>query len=425
MSNPQPFARGTVLALLLVGAALFVGMLWYFGHGGPPANNGGGHAAGRGLNGFAGLAALVEADGMTVTRARSPAALAEPGLLVLTPNAGTKGSEIEEVVTRRRHIGPTLVITPKWTSETLPANWKKPRGWTRLVGTTLPNWPGFLDAVSVTVEGPPARGWHAPWGASGRLPRDRTVLSGKGPALVPLVTAADGRVLAAYFDDSGYYPELNALAGVETGGDDEELKPLVVVFEPDLLDNMGLADKGTAALALQLLHATAAEGPTDTVTFDLTLAGLGASRNLLTLAFEPPFLAATLGLLLALFAVGWRAFCRFGPAGAGAGAGGPALPAGKTTLVVNSAALIRRARRLHLMTGPYAEAVRERLVARLGLPRGRPVAETDALIDARLARGPDDGPPFSHAAAALAAARHPAEALRQAARLHAIEKDIV
>lgn len=142
---------------------------------------------------------------------------------------------------------------------------------------------------------------------------------------------------------------------------------------------------------------------------------------MLTVAFEPPFLAATLGLILAMVAVGWRAFCRFGPAQVAV----LALPPGKTTLVVNSAGLIRRARRLHLVTGPYADAVRERLVARLGLPRGRAAEAVDAALDARLRRPGAAETPFSDAVAALVAARRSPDAVRAAARLHALEKELV
>jgi hypothetical protein len=39
-------------------------------------------------------------------------ALKTPGLLVLTPLADAKGSDIEQAVVARRHIGPTLVVSP-------------------------------------------------------------------------------------------------------------------------------------------------------------------------------------------------------------------------------------------------------------------------------------------------------------------------
>ena len=76
---------------------LFVALLWMIGAGlgGPSANDGGGHGAGTGLNGFAGFARLIEARGTPVVLARSETALRQPGLLVLTPPQSAEGSEIE------------------------------------------------------------------------------------------------------------------------------------------------------------------------------------------------------------------------------------------------------------------------------------------------------------------------------------------
>ncbi|MDK4807576.1 MAG: DUF4350 domain-containing protein [Novosphingobium aromaticivorans] len=428
LARRQTFGRGGTLALLLVGVALFGVFLWYLGNGGPSANNGGGHAGGRGLNGFAGLAALVQADGQEVTLGRGAMALKTPGLLVLTPLADAKGSDIEQVVVARRHIGPTLVVSPKWQAMPVPAKWGKPRGWTVLTGLAPPQWPGFLDDVEVDVARTPAHGWHLAEGTQGPLPFDKVVLSGKGDHLVPLVRAADGRILAAYVDDSGRYRALGQLAGQDVdapgfGGRDEDLQPLVVVFEPDLLDNAGLADRRTAMLALRLIAAASAKTSERGVTFDLTLAGVGARRNLLTLAFEPPFLGATVVLVLALLAVGWRAWCRFGPVAGGALVAGEM--AGRGALVANSAGLIRRARRLHLLTGPYAQALRERIAARLGLPRGATMALTDAAIDRALNRQGDEDASFAQVAQALAQTRNEAEAVRLAMRLHEMEQSVV
>jgi hypothetical protein len=447
----QPFARGAVLALVLVGAGLFLGLLWYLGHVGPPANNGGGHGAGRGLNGYAAMAALAEADGFAVSRTRSKTALDQPGVLVLTPLPDTDGKTIADIVDKRRHIGPTIVISPKWVAMPLERKLDKPRGWTRLTGATLPQWSGFADDVTVTLNNGQDRpnqayragGWRLADGRHGPLPDDGMVESGTGAALVPLVTSGDGRTLAAFRDDNGRYPALDALAGVATpplpddahaaddadedadadvssDGPDMTRQPLILVFEPDLFDNYGLRNRQTALLALSLLRAAARESGSRQITFDLSLAGLGGRPNLLTLAFEPPFLAATLGLILALLAVGWRAFCRFGPPRVGL----VAIPPGKTTLVVNSAGLIRRAGRLHLVSGPYADALRERLAARLGLRRGAPAKHTDALIDAHLERIAPDAMPFSQAVAHLTSARKAPDAVRAAQTLHALEKDL-
>lgn len=419
--NGQAFGRGTVIGMVLVGLLAFVALLWWLGNGGGNANNGGSHAGGRGLNGYAALAAMLEADGLEVNRARGKDGLNQPGLLVLTPPPYAKGEDIAKIVDARRHTGPTLVITPKWVASAIANNPKARRGWTEIVGTQAPEWRGFADDVTVAIGGTkdaPARGWHTAAGA-GRLPDDRRVQSGQGKGLVPLVTGGDGRILAAYLADEGYYPDLDAFAGVEASGDDGDLYPVVLVFEPDLIDNWGMADHATGLMAEDLVLAAAGTS-SQPVTFDLTLVGLGGSKNLLTLAFQLPFLAATVCLLLAVLAAMWRAFNRFGPPRRAA----REIALGKTALVSNTAGLIRRAGRFHLIAGPYADAARERLVAALGLPRGRAGADSDAAIDAILARrGLTES--FSVAAARLRAAHRPAEVTRRAAELQRIEKELV
>ncbi|WP_408589634.1 DUF4350 domain-containing protein [Novosphingobium sp.] len=432
--GPSPFARGTLIGIVLIGLLAFVALLYALGNQGGPLNNGGGHAGGRGLNGYAALAAMLEADGMEVQRIRSKQALAQPGLLVLTPPADADGSKIAQIVEARRRIGPTLVVIPKWL--VLPVNrknWFDPqrrKGWTRTAGTDAPEWKGFADNVTVSIGRAAEKGrWQSvdkstgtgngTGTQSGHLPAPATVETGSGKGLIPLVTTADGRMLAAYAEDAGVYPELDRWADMQ-GGDDTDLYPLVYVFEPDLLDNWGMADRATGLLAYRLIMASAMTR-TQPVMFDLTLNGLGANRNLLTLAFEPPFLAATLCLLLALVAVVWRAFLPFGPRLIRA----REIAAGKTALVGTSAALVRRAGRLHLIAAPYADASRERLVLALGLPRGRLRAQSETAIDAAQARRGIPGPRYSDLAAALRAARHPHDLARSARALQNLEKELV
>jgi hypothetical protein len=255
----------------------------------------------------------------------------------------------------------------------------------------------------------------------GILPDDRQVETGSGKGLIPIVNAGNGKILAAWLDDDGYYPALNDLAGVDPdyGGEDEDRYPVVLVFEPDLLDNWGLADRDTALLARDLVLATA-DNRGQPIAFDMTFNGFGASRNLLKLAFEPPFLAATLCLLLAALAVAWRAFHRFGPALQG----GPEIAHGKAALVANAAGLIRRAGRVHLVAAPYADAARERIAQALGLPRGKSPEDTEAMIDAAQDRRALPGPRFAAAAAHLRSARKPHDLTRRAAVIHQIEKDL-
>lgn len=421
---PAPFARGTVAGIVLVGALAFVALLWFLGNGtGGSGNDGGAHVGGRGLNGFAGLARMLENEGLDVARARNHEAVSnQAGLLILTPPAQADGKEIAQIVDARRRLGPTMVIAPKWLASGAEGKQAK-RGWVQLTGTQAPQWTGFADSVTVTIGTPEsvgAGGWRI-GPRRGRLPDDRQVESGSGPSLIPLVTTGDGRILAGWLDDDGYYPALNRMAGIAPnhGGDDSELYPVVLVFEPDLLDNWGLADKGTAMLARDLVLASA-DSRSQPIVFDMTLNGFGGSRNLLTLAFEPPFLAATACLLLAALAVAWRAFHRFGPAVQGE----PEIAPGKAALVANAAGLIQRAGRVHLVAAPYADAARDRIAQALALPRTASAADRERLIDAAQDRLGLAGPRFSAAAAHLRAARKPHDLTRRAAVVHAMEKDL-
>ena len=97
---PAPFSRGTIIGMLLTGALAFVALLWFLGNGtGGSGNNGGAHVGGQGLNGYAGLARMLEAEGLDVQRQRNRRTLeTAPGLLILTPPAEADGKEIAKVV---------------------------------------------------------------------------------------------------------------------------------------------------------------------------------------------------------------------------------------------------------------------------------------------------------------------------------------
>jgi len=427
LAGANPFSTRTALALVLFGSLVFVALLWMIGSGlgTGDANDGGAHAEGRGLNGYSAFAKLLEEGGHTVHRSRSERAFGEPGLLILTPPQQAKGRDIDQAVSRHRRLGPTLVITPKWSAApTSLQDTSAKRGWVRLIGASGPNWPGFLDQVSVDVKDGGA-GQRVRWRTrtlAGDFPDPRRVMSGTGAGLVPLVIGERGEIYAAYLDD-GSYPGLAAMVPGEMSGEDDQgdagaLYPLVIVFDPDLLDNYGMAELPSAQLAYGLVGAMAGEG--GQVTFDLTLNGLERDASLLSLAFTPPFLAATLCLLLAAGAVGWRAFLRFGPPHAP----GRAIAFGKRALVANSAGLIVRSRRFHLLGRPYAEATRQRLARAFALPRNRDgAAELTALDQAALSAGA--GPhAFSQATARLEQARNERDLVKAAAELHALERTL-
>ena len=418
MSAARTFGPRAALGLVAVGAIAFVALLYAIGAGlTGGGNNGGAHALSRGLTGYAGLVELLEGTGVEVVRARDPARLDDAGLLVLTPPHDADGAEVARIVEAHRYSGPTLVVMPKWVQFPVGGNAAKP-GWVALAGTRRALWTGSL-----------AKGLDV---ALGRVERANFGLGGPAVSLgdgnamqsltiakeaaIPLVRGSRETTLVAYLNDAGSYPALDDWSGWDPSDEpDDDLFPLVIVAEPDLLNNRGLANKPVALNALALLRRVR-DGDKSPVIFDVTLNGLGRARNLLTLAFTPPFLAATLALLLAALAVAWRGFIRFGPPRVA----GRAIAYGKTALVENSAGLIRRAGRIRLLGAPYAALVTQRTLRALGLPPGSdPVA-----IDSAQARRGLSGAAFTAEAAALAAARKPADLVRHAAALHAIEKGL-
>ena len=423
-AGANPFKLRAVLGLVLFGAIAFIAMLYFIGAGdtGRRGNDGAAHAAANGLNGFSGLAELLELEGFDVRTSRSPTGLQTSDLLILTPPMGTDPEEFSDILLARQYTGPTMVILPKWFAGPFPrilpdevADQVK-EGWVQLRGAQQADWASELPhpyAISF-IEAEESEGGRQPessrqviWqgmGFSGTLPDRpaRPAIAQSGQAA--LVENETGQAIAI------------DVQGAEESEFYDEAYASVFVIEPDLLNNYGLSDQQRAALAVKLVNnANYYDDEERRVVFDLTLNGFGGSQNLLTLAFTPPFLAATLCLILALIVIGWRAFLRFGPPHAE----GPAIAFGKRQLVTNGAGLILRARRLPLLAAPYISLSARRLAARLGLARADG-AEIDGLLAARL---PDE-PGFTARANALRNARGAKEILRAAQALKELERKI-
>lgn len=415
------FSPRAVLGVIVFGTLAFLAMLWFIGQNdtGPGPDNGEAHAASNGLAGYSALAAMLEKQGHEVSRSRNRGTLDDEALLVLTPTMWTDGDDLAEAIEARRYTGPTLVILPKWFAMQIPRNTKgAKKGWVRLMGANRPGFTNdFENELEMATELGKLNRNGSDWeglGIAGSLPNREEVLALDGGPWVGLVQDSKGRDLVAFADDGGCYSALEEAAGVEPLDEDEcqNKWAVTVVFEPDLLNNWGMADRTRADLATHIIDLAREEDDLPVV-FDLTLAGIGGQRNLLTLAFAPPFLAATLCLILALAVVGWRAFGRFGPPVSE----GRAIAFGKTQLAANSAGVVRRSGRLHLLGDPYAAMIARRLQAAFGLRSADP-----AEIDAVVARRAPDAVPFSVLAQRLDAARGPNETLRAAHALHSLER---
>lgn len=417
--NPRaPFSRGAVIALVVVGFALFLALLVLIGRGDSPladTQNGGAHAAAKGLNGYAGFTRLLAASDYRITRSRSPEGLKTRGVLVLTPPASADPEMLGDVLEKRRNLGPTLVILPKWRTSPPPQNLpreaaaKFQRGWVILQGAETAPWPAALPAPfgfthnlaqATETDRSPAPRWGG-LGQAGVLPARPVGYAEGDGSHEAIITDAAGRALALR-------------TGLEPIAPATTSQPVIFLAEPDLANNFALADPARAAVALALIAELDRDGSRD-VTFDLTLNGFGGAENLLTLAFRPPFLAATLCLIMALVLVFWRAMLRFGPATVAA----PAHAFGKQQLVENGAGLILRAKRWGLLGAPYARAAERRLARALGLVRHDP-----ASLDAALAVRAPQEEPFSTRAARLESATTPTTILSAAQALDSLPRKL-
>ena len=263
MSAAPTFSPRAALGLVAVGSVAFLVLLYAIGAGlTGGGNNGGAHALSKGLSGYAGLATLLENTGTTVVRARDPAALDEPGLLVLTPPHDADGADVARIVEARRRIGPTLIVLPKWIEVPARGNGAK-AGWVALAGTSRARWVGSL-AEGLDVE---------------LRPRAAQSLAIAKDAAIPLVRDENAKAQVAYLNDDGSYPALDEWSGWDPPNKpDEGLFPMAIVAEPDLLSNRGMADRATALEALALLRKVKAEADRPVI-FDVTLNGLGRARE--------------------------------------------------------------------------------------------------------------------------------------------------
>jgi hypothetical protein len=242
-------------------------------------------------------------------------------------------------------------------------------------------WRGGLSKPALSAaDGPLAGGSPYPLGA---IDRFQTIDPGQGKVML---ADEGGRAVLVRLDDK-----------------------TMVLSDPDILNNQGLASLDTAEAAIAILDAChGAQGP---VIFDVTLNGFKRSRSLLRLALEPPFLGATLCVLAAALLMGAHATVRFGAPKPDA----MAMALGKTGLVENAAVLIELAKREPAMALRYVDVVRRSAARAMGLPGAVTPDRIDRALDAAT---PKTAAPFSALAAEAATVTTRADLLDLARRLH-------
>ncbi len=359
---PPAFTARAVLILIGVGVVAFsaLAVLAAYAPELRQGDDGRAHALSRSAVGYAGAVILARELGAPVVVSRSRPSQAAQALLVLAPDIRTTAQDLEQLPRGRR----TLIVLPKWMAT--PDRIR--RGHVRNAGA-IPagsQYEALLKAYAPQTRltqrqaagGAALRGAGGPFTAGTSLPLGRVdrlqTVSGEGwaPALV---------------DETG----ATVLAYSETRPD------VLLLADPDLLNNQGLARLDNARAAAAILEVGRGDGP---VVFDVTLNGFQRTPGLGRLALTPPWLAATLCGGAAALLMGFHALARFGPTRRK----GRAIALGSTALVDNSAGLIRLARKEAEFAPAYAALVRGRVAHAAA---GRAVGDDGFLEDLALRRG--------------------------------------
>jgi hypothetical protein len=174
----------------------------------------------------------------------------------------------------------------------------------------------------------------------------------------------------------GLRPLLSSPDGILAGEIDRGDRRVIVVSDPDILENHGIARGDNALIAVALVRSLRGAG--GRVVFDEVPHGfvsrpLGIVRLLLTF----PFVLVTVQIVLGGALLLWSAAGRFGapkPREA-------TLSLGKRSLIEGGSRLLAFAGRLAFIADRYAEAVLRETAARLLAPRGLTLHELSAWFE--------------------------------------------
>ncbi|MGP1353784.1 MAG: DUF4350 domain-containing protein [Parasphingopyxis sp.] len=382
----SPFSAKTVILLVIAGIIGFGAFLLLTAYAPEirSGRDGRAHSLSTSAVGFRGVYTLLEETGADVGYIRQEDSFPDAGLTIVT---------LEQISNRERVYaltengwGPLLIILPKWATFPVPNERDRVQWLDSGIGGSaaplLSDLGQFSVSTSTTDSDTRLRTGLSPSLAL-MAPESLQTISGDG--LIPVIRTDKSEIVLGQLEDRQIY----------------------ILADPDLLNNLALADTESARAALQLLGAlNETNGP---YRFELVANGFGGARNLLTLAFEPPFLALTLCLLAAALLAAFQAIYRFGPELRP----GRAIAFGKRALVDNSAELLRLARREHLSSERYAAMAREAAISAIGNPRELEGEALDRWLDGL---GPKTMPSFTSLARAAerATGRHEILAAAQA-----------
>ena len=379
-----PFAPVAVLSAIVVGMVALCAMLVLAAYA-PELrgdHGGGASALSKSAVGFVGLERAMRAMGAPVSIGRDGPPRRNDGgaqVIVITPDAKAQPGQTRPFA---RASG-LIVVLPKWV--VIPA----------------PGRPGFVGKVAPFGDAAFADRMLNPFSTSNRIARRGGVSQATVRRVDPTTGALGPPMRLAAIDrlqtisGEGWRALLIDENGRMLAAISQSAPNVVVVAEPDLLNNHGLSKRETARVALPLIDSIRGDRA---MVFDVTLNGFkSGDTSLLRLALEPPWLAATLCALAAAVMVFLHALGRFGRPADEA----PAHGAGRRALVENTAAMVRMARKEPQMAPLYAQLVFRQVGDASGLKRGDDAQRDQWLEEVWTRRGLES--PAALAAQAAAA----------------------
>ena len=352
MTAEPVFSPRLLIGWIAAAAATFACSLYFMGGGSDVSatDNVGPGSFSRSAIGHAGFAEVLKQLGIAVVKSQydSLAKLGQASVLVVAePRRGALPDADLRTLLNARTV---LLVLPKWRGE--PSD--RHRGWITEAMPTAPadaQWAlGLIGDRGEVVRVPPTTNFRInQLHAAPILAAPMQLV--KGGRLRPLVAGADG---------------------VLVGEIRERDRRTLVLTDPDVIANHGLAEPGNAELAVALIALL--RGAEGRVVFDETEHGFRKSPSSpLMLLFRFPFVAVTLQALIAVALLLWATVARFGAPQAAP----PPLDAGKQGLIGNAAKLLEFAGHRQVMLERYVHATIRDVARQIHAPRG---LSGDALI---------------------------------------------
>lgn len=275
--------------------------------------------------GFKGLVDLLESLDHRVLSSRRASGQrcdrSTPLVLIEPPLSGASGASVSDMIAQAEaRDARVVVVLPKWLSRPRPGRpewaddvWPIPISAVREVLSELLGREAGTASI-LRLDRPVGIGWETSFGL-GEVPflPYPQLLSSRINGLEPMIWSTKG-VLAARIPG----------------------RRVVIVSDPDLMNNAGLAAGGNAVLTQRLL---VGEPAARALVFDETLHGFTAAPSIWRELFRFPLSLVAIELTLLLIAAVWIGSLRFGPAEPPP----PRYAAGSTTLIEATGRLFRLA----------------------------------------------------------------------------------